>query len=295
MANENDIAILTDRVAQAMQRARVTLDNSVDALSDENFGRLLDHRVEDIRALTDVAAPVQEAEFEAEVQRRLADRTQDPRDADNAREARSDVMRPFTNAQEEGQQFVRRVNAAQEQLAEFHHDLGVSGAGLDQALNDLDTLRTFPESRESADELRTRVNHLRDLTVNAYQGVQTASNHLENAKGAAQAFGRSDMGVDKYRLSTAIRETGAELQGDVAKTREGLGTVRNDLAAEMPEVHESAEYGYRQAELADAMRAGMNPTPRAEQTGGQETEAGNGEQDPRLRAAQQASHFSNEL
>ena len=294
MANEKDIAILTDRVAQTMNRARVTLGNSVDALNSENFGRILMGRMEDVRSLSAASGLVQEAEFEAEVQRRLADRTRDPRDAEKADEARGDVLRPFGHAQEEGRDFVRRIAAAQEELAEFRHDLHVSGAALDQALKDVDTLETFPESRDSADELRTRVDHLRTLTVNADQGLQAAGNHLENAKGAAQQFGRTEMEVDRYRLSDAIRETGAALHGDVTKTREGLGKLRDDLAAEMPRAQESAGYGYKQAELADAMRAGMNPPPGATQTGDLTTESGNGAQDPRLRTAQRASDTSQE-
>jgi hypothetical protein len=294
MANENEIAILTDRVAQIMNRARVTLANSVDALNGENFGRLLDSRMADIQALTAAAGPVQEAEFEAEAQRRFADRTQDPRDAEDAREARTDVLRPFANAQQEGQDFVRRINAAQEQLAGFRQDLRRSAEHLGEALNHVDTLKTFPESRALADELRTRVNHLGTLTVNADKGLQAAGNNLDNAKGAAQQFGRTEMEVDKYRLSNAIRETGASLQGDVTKSRDGLGTVRKDLAAAMPEVHESAEYSHKQAELADAVRAGLNPTPREAQTGDLATESGDGAQDPRLRLAQQASDINNE-
>ncbi|MET9275820.1 hypothetical protein [Kribbella sp. NPDC003557] len=295
MANENDIAILTDRVAQTMRRARIVLENSADALSGENFGRLLQARMEDVRSLSGAAERVQEAEFEAEVQRRMADRTQDPRDAESAREARGDVLRPFGYAQEEGQDIVRRMNAAQEQLAEFRHDLQLSGSALDEALGDVDTLGTFPESRATAEGLRSRLHHLRTLTADADTGLRTASNHLEDAKGAAQQFGRVQMDVDRYRLSTAIRETGESLKDDVSKTQEGLGSVRDGLVAERQNVEEMAQYGHEQAELADAMRAGLNPTPAAAQTGDRTTaEPGNGAQDPRLRLAHQASDTSHE-
>ncbi|MEV0791857.1 hypothetical protein [Kribbella sp. NPDC050459] len=295
MANENDIAILTDRIAQAMRRARIVLESSADALSNENFGRLLQARMEDVRSLSGAAERVQEAEFEAEVQRRMADRTQDPRDAESAREARDDVLRPFGHAQEEGQDVVRRIDAAQEQLAEFRHDLELSGSALDDALGDVGRLGTFPESRATAEGLRPRLHHLRTLTANADTGLRTASNHLEDAKGAAQQLGRVQADVDRYRLSTAIRETGESLKGDVSKTEQGLGTVRDGLVAERQNVDDMAKYGHEQAELADAMRAGMNPTPAAAQTGDRAApEPGNGAQDPHLRLAQQTSETSHE-
>jgi len=279
MANENEIAELTDRVAQIMNRARYTLDYSVDALSDENFGRTLDYRMQDVDALTDAAEPLQDAEFEAEVRRRLAERTQDPSDIESASEARIDVERSFSNAQEEGQGFARRTDAAQEQLADFRHDLQRSGRELDEALSHVDTLATFPESRATANELRTRVMHLRTLTENADEGLQTANNHLEDAKDAAVRFGRAGMSVDRNELSKAITKTGESLRGGVKETGDGLGTVRKDLADAMPGVHQDADYSHKQAELADAMRAGMNPPAGHAQTGDLATESGDGAQD----------------
>jgi hypothetical protein len=294
MANEKEIAELTDRVAQIMNRARYTLDYSVDALSDENFGRTLDYRMQDVAALTDAAEPVQEAEFEAEVQRRLADRTQDPRDAESARKARDEVVRPFTDAQAEGQGIVRRINAAQEQLSGVRQDLQLSARQLDEALTHVAKLKTFTESRTTAYELHTRVSSLQTLTENANAGLGVADQHLENVKGAAQQFGRADTDVDRNRLSKTITQTAASLQGDLTKTGDGLGTVRKDLADAMPDVHENAEYSHKQAELADAMRAGMNPPPGDAQTGDLAAESENGVQDARLRIAQRLSGINNE-
>src|SRR5262245_41583918 len=124
MANENDIAILTDRVAQTMTRARIALATVADSLSEQNFGRVLESRMADIQAMSDRVGPVQDAEFEAEAQRRFAERTGEPRDAEDLRDARNDVQRQFGYARDEGTDFARRIGRTQEQLADIRDDLG---------------------------------------------------------------------------------------------------------------------------------------------------------------------------
>lgn len=270
MANENDIAILTDRVRQAMTRARMTLGEAADALSEQQFGQMLETRMEDVRSMSAGVERIQDAEFDAEAQRRLAERTGEPRDAEDLKDARNDVLHRFRGAQEQGQYVAQRIGSAQVHLAEIRDDLGRSGAGLDDALRDVDRLETFPEFGDKATSLRTRVTAMRAHTAAAYRGLQTADEHLGAAQAAAGQFGRLERDVedvDRYRLSSTVTATETSVTSEVQQTREGLTPVRESLAAERENIESLERDAYREAELADAIRAGTNPTPAGAQTG----------------------------
>jgi ABC-type transporter Mla subunit MlaD len=296
MANETDIAILTDRVAQAMYRARGTLDSVADSLQDKNYGRLLDNRLEDIAQLRSGADRVREAEFEAGAQGRLAAQTQDRGDVLRWQEADDQVRRSFNYAAQDAGDLGSRIGRAQGELEELHDDLSRSSAFLDQALKDVDTLQQFPEyGTEAADQLRTRVTNLKNLTNQTDAGLKTAYDQLGNARATAFQLERTTMQVGDNAHSTAIRDASTSLTADVNRTRDGLTDVRQGIDAKMHDVNAMAQYGVdeanRAAELENAVRAGTNPTTAAEQAGA-DPSAGNGVQDPRLRFMQRPGQES---
>lgn len=303
MANENDIAILTDRVAQAMHMARQRLDMVAESLQDKNYGRLLDNRLEDIDQLRGVGSRVRDAEFEAEAQGRLAQRTQDPGDVARWQDADDQVRRSFNSAAQDAGDLGSRIGRAQNELEEFHDELGRSSAFLDQALRDIDTLEQFPEyGAEAADELRTRVTHLKDLTTQTDTGLKAAYDQLGNARTTAYQLEQTSLQVGDGAHSAAIQDASTSLTVDMNRTRDGLTNVREGIDARMYNVNEMAQYGAdeanRTAELANAMRAGTNPTPRDQQTGDraadQESGSSGGVQDPRLRFMRGAPDTSQE-
>jgi hypothetical protein len=290
MANERDIAILTDRVAQAMARARATLDNTADSLSDANFGRVMEYRLEDVENLATGAGRVQQAEFEAEVQGRVASRTQDRGDMERWSDADHQVRVSFNSAAQDAGDLGSGIGRVQRELSEFRDDLGRSAAGLEQALRDIDTLEQFPEyGRSESEGLRTRLSNLKNLTTQADAGLENAFNHLDNARTTANQLERTSLQVGEGRHSAAVRDTATSLTIDVNRTRDGLAGVREGIDRNMHDVHNMAQYGIdeanRAAELENAVRAGTNPPAHAEQSGDRapEQESGNGVQDPRLR------------
>ncbi|WP_350277475.1 hypothetical protein [Kribbella sp. HUAS MG21] len=303
MASAQDIPFLTDRVAEAMNRARATLDMVADSLQDRNYGRLLDNRLEDIAQLQSGAGRVREAEYEAEVQGRLASASRDPGDVARWQDADDRVRLSFNSAAQDAGDLASRIGRAQNELEEFHDDLGRSSAFLDQALRDVDELGNTPEyGAEAAAELRTRVTHLRDLTAQADTGLKTAYDQLGNARTTAIQLEQAQLQVGGGVHSAAIQDASTSLTVDVNRTRDGLTGVREGIDRQMHNVNESAQYSIdeanRTAELAHAMRAGTNPTPRSEQVGerpaDQESGSNGGIQDPRLRLMRGAPDTSQE-
>ncbi|WP_427895485.1 hypothetical protein ACQHIV_17220 [Kribbella sp. GL6] len=292
MANERDIATLTDRVAQAMSRARATLDRVADDLQDRNYGRLLDRRLEDVGTLRADGGRVQQAEAEAEAQGRIASRTQDRGDMTRWQEADDQVKRSFGTAQQDAGDLGSRIGAAQRELTVFHEDLAGSSAGLDQALRDVDTLEQFPEygRSETSEGLRARLTHLKNLTTQTDAGLKTAYDRLDTARQTAFRFEQTSLQVGGGQHSAAVRDVGNSLTADIGGAREGLVDVREGIDRRMVDVNGAAQYGIdeanRTAELANAVRAGTNPTTEAEQAGDQAAQQPDGAQDPRIRFMQ---------
>ncbi|NIK60921.1 hypothetical protein [Kribbella shirazensis] len=303
MANERDIAILTDRVAQAMNRARATLDYVADSLQDRNYGRLLENRMEDIGQLQAGGDRVRQAEFEAEAQGRLASRTGDRGDMARWAEADDQVRLSFNHAAQDAGDLGSRIGRAQGELEDFHDDLGRSSAFLDQALSDVDTLEQFPEyGAEAAGELRTRVAHLQNLTTQTDAGLKTAYDRLGNARATAFQLEQASLQVGDGAHSAAIRDASTSLTIDVSRTRDSLTDVREGIDSRMHNVNEMAQYSIdeanRAAELEHTMRIGMPPAISAEQGGerpaDQESGTSGGVQDPRLRLMRGATDAGQE-
>ncbi|GAA3086075.1 hypothetical protein JOF29_007659 [Kribbella aluminosa] len=293
MATELSIATLTGRVAQSMSRARATLDSVADSLQNKNYGRMLQSRLEDIDTLNAGGARVQQAEYESEVQGRLATRTQDRGDMDRWSDADTQVRRSFNSAQQDAGHLMSRIGAAQSELNGFHEDLTRSSASLDQALRDVDTLEQFPEygKSETSEGLRNRLTDLKGLTTRADSGLKAAFDQLENARTTAGRLELASLEVGDGRHSAAIRIAGTSLTSDVRGARDGLSEVRDHIDANMTDVNDMAQYGIdeavRTAELKNAVRAGTNPTTEAEQAGDHPPQQQpSGAQDPRIRFMQ---------
>ncbi|MEU8226076.1 hypothetical protein [Kribbella sp. NPDC048915] len=306
MANERDIAILTDQIAQAMNRARATLDNVAHSLSGPEFDRLLVRRLEDVESLDVGARRVEMAEQEAAETGRVAQGSEDRYSMERWSDADTQVRRSFGSAQADAGDLASRIGAAQRELTEFHDDLGRSTAYLDQALRDVDALEQFPEygRSEASEGLRDRLQHLRGLTTGADAGLKVAFDRLDSARRTASEFEMQTHAVGEGRHSAAVRDTSNALRQDLQGTRAGIADVREGIDARMYDVHASAQYGVdeaiRMAELANAVRAGTNPTQHTEQTGDRAADqqagsnGGNGVQDPRLRLMRGAPETTQE-
>jgi hypothetical protein len=282
MANERDIAILTDQIAQTMNRARITLDHVADSLSDGNFDRVMSYRLQEAEAFQyEGANRVRQAEMEG-----------DPEFENYA----------FRSAQTQADELSSDLRRAQGQLGEFRDDLGHTAALLQGAMRDVDTLEQFPEyDKEAASVLRNRLQHLHGLTVNADEGLRFAGDRLESARQAADQFWQQDRPQGYGQARVAIEQTGEAVYQDVRGSRRGLAEVREDIDASMYDVHASTQYGFdearRAAETEHAMRVGLNPTKPSEQAGDrgadQQTPS-TGVQDPRLRLMRGAPETTQE-
>jgi hypothetical protein len=267
MVDADDVAILTGRVAQAMQRARSSLDGVAQSLSGYEFDKVLQRRLEEVESFGAGVGRVQQAEYDAEQQGRIASQSQDHYVMERWNDADLQVRRSFGYAQGEAGNLASGIGAAQRQLMEYRDDLAGTAASLDQALKDVDVLERFPEYGQ-ADELRGRLTNLRALTTSADAGLGDAFDRLENARSTAARFERAEQfEVGHGRHSEAVRDTTSRLRAGMNWTRDEVSNVRESIDAKMSDVHAMAEYGVSEAtkaaDLANAVRAGSNPTQRA--------------------------------
>lgn len=288
MANEAEIAGRTDLIAKAMLETHSTMRDVLNGLGevDQTIGRHL----EDVQRLAGSAANVRGAEQSAERIGQVA-RTQDPRAMDQWNDADMRVRHTFGASQVAAGELSSRIGGGQRDLEQLRDRLAYSSGRLDQALQHLDALDQLPEYRGSKQStgLRDRLNQLKINTARADGGVRATVDRLGEARRSALAFETSPVQIGDSRHSKAVEATSESLRSTVTGARTRLRSTGTDIYEEGGQVGEAIRFGITQAnegrgaqqaaELANAMRAGSNPTlPSA-----QNTSSGQGAQDPRHR------------
>jgi hypothetical protein len=289
MANEAEIAGRTDLIAKAMVETNRTMRTVLHDLGevDKSIGRHL----EDVQRLAGTAGNVRGAEHGAEQVGAVAQRTRDPEAMDRWNDADMHVRRTFGQSQVAAGELSSRIGSSQRDLEEVRDKLAYSSGRLDQALEHLDALDRLPEYGGSAQStgLRTRLEQLKVATARADAGVRETVERLGGARKSAVAFENSQVEIGESRHSRAVDETSESLRNTVMQARTSLRDTGNTIYDERTQVGEATQYGINQAnesraaqqdpELADALRAGSNPTPQSAQHVGR----GPAEQDLRHR------------
>ncbi|MEU4393150.1 hypothetical protein [Kribbella sp. NPDC023855] len=272
MADEEQVAWLTDQIANSLTKAQVTMKAVAD--STHEFDRVMGRRLEDVRTLPDTASRVRRAEGEGRVARNGDERDQ----ADRV------VRGGFRSAQETAGQLAGRLGDAQRELGELREDIERSSkmlAGGTKALDELESLpgRKTPET----ENLRSRLENFRRGVDAAATNLDQAMGRLQTARRTATEFEVRPMAIDDSgRVSGAIEATSSDLKTEVKAARAGLEGLTRQVDNDQPNAHKAAA---QSVELANAARAGLNPT----QPSAQRATAGKAEQDLRHREGAQSA------
>ncbi|MFI5708808.1 hypothetical protein [Kribbella sp. NPDC051620] len=254
-------ASLTDQTASALVAARSAMMSARQATAD--FDRLLDARLDEAGTL---GVPAQRAR-EGEYAGRQAD---NPGARDNATD---DIRRALYSAGLTSDQLNGRLQRDLGQLEQIGDDLDRSSRTLTHAKSFLDELEQLPVERdeqtgeptpEAAEQLRQtsilrqRVSTIESSIGEATTGVKGAETQLKQARETARNLVQSPPGVGTDgRISNAIDQTREELGSNLRSARQQLDGANQDLTAARPAAEEAA---HRSVDLANATRAGLNPT-----------------------------------
>ncbi|MEV6417692.1 hypothetical protein [Kribbella sp. NPDC051718] len=255
-------ANLTDQTASALVAARSAMLSAREATAD--FDRLLEARLEEAGSL---GVPAQHAR-EGEYAGRQAD---SPGARDNATD---DIRRALYSAGLTSDQLNGRLQRDIGQLEQIGDDLDRSSRALTHGKSFLDELEQLPVERdeqtgeptpEAAEQLkqtailRQRVSTMENSIGTASTGVRNAETQLKSARETARRLVQSppSVGTDG-RISNAIDQTREELGSNLRSARQRLDGANQDLTAGRPAAEEAAQ---RSVDLANATRAGLNPTP----------------------------------
>lgn len=289
MANEAEIAGRTDLIAKAMIETNRTMRDVLNDLGEADKG--IGRHLEDVQRLAGSAGNVRAAEHAAEQIGAVAQRTRDPQTMDQWSDADMRVRRTFGTSQVAAGELSSRIGSSQRGLEEIRERLAQSRGRLDQAMKHLDALDQLPEyaGSQQSTGLRARLDQLKVVTARADAGVRETMEGLGGARRSAAAFENSQVQIGESRHSKAVEQTSESLRTTVTQARTRLRDTGNTIYDERTQVGEAAQYAINQAnesqatqrdpDLADALRAGSNPTPQAAQQVGR----GPAEQDLRHR------------
>jgi hypothetical protein len=254
-------ANLTEQTAAALIAARSAMNSAMDATAD--FDRLLDARLDEAGNLAISAQRAREGEQVA----RLTDNPAAREDATD------DVRRAFYSAGLTSDQLDGRLQKDVGQLEQIGDDLARSSRALAHGKSSLDELGQLPVERDeqtgeptpqAAEQLKQtailqqRVRSMENSLGAASAGVKGAETQLKAARATARNLVvTSPNNVAEGRISTAIDDTRAEIGGNLRSARRSLDGANQDLASGRPAADEAAA---RSADLANATRAGLNPT-----------------------------------
>jgi chromosome segregation ATPase len=272
MADEEQVARLTDQIANSLAKAQSTMKAVADATHD--FDRVMGRRLEDVRTLPQVATNVRKAEAEGRVARNGTER-------DNA----DDLVRGgFRSAQVTAGHLVEQLGGAQRELEQLRREIEQSSKMLEGGAKALDELERLPDRKTPETEnLRSRLDNFRRGVDAAGTGLGQAMGRLETARRTAAEFEVRPMAIDDSgRVSGAIETTASGLNTEVKAARAGLEGLTQQVDRDQPDARQAAA---KSIELANAARAGLNPT----QPSAQRATAGNAEQDLRHREGIQSA------
>jgi len=232
-------AALAEMTANALNAARTSLGEAADVTD------IVDRRLRDaehgVGVLSDQANRVRYAETGEEAEFPLR----------TARYAANDVQEDLRKAQGGIDEVRDRLEQSARAIA----------AGRDY-LNELDEL---PGQRSEAnDQLRYRLAAFDRAVHGAMAGAERTSWRLRAARENLEPLLNVPGTVhDQSRTAAVIQEAGSDATQAVDGARGGIRTLREDFEATWSE---ASNISRDSSELADVLRAGMNPTKPSEQT-----------------------------
>jgi chromosome segregation ATPase len=231
-------AVLAEMTANALHAARSNLGAAAD------LTETVDNRLRDVEyGVVQVSAQANRVRFA---------------------ETEDEVELPLRTARHAAYEVQEDLQRAQRGIGEVRERLEQSAIAIASGRDFLNELDELPGQRSEANEqLRYRlaafdraVHDAMDGTERTDWRLRTARENLEpllNVPGAVE---------DQERTAAVIREAGAEATQSVEGARGGIRSLREDFDHTRSEaMHVSRD----SSELADALRAGMNPTKPSEQ------------------------------
>ncbi|MFG1815943.1 hypothetical protein ACGFIF_19425 [Kribbella sp. NPDC049174] len=233
-------AALAEMTANALNTARTSLGDAAD-LTD-----VVDRRLRDVEHGVGV----------------LSDQANRVRFAENQEEAEF-PLRTARYAAYDVQEDLRRAQGGIDEVRDRLEQSARSIAAGREFLNELDEL---PGQRSEAnDQLRYRLAAFDRAVHGAIAGVERTDWRLRTARENLEPLVNVPGTVhDQGRAAAVIQEAGSDATQAVDGARGGIRTLREDFEATWSE---ASNISHDSNELADALRAGMNPTKPAEQTG----------------------------
>lgn len=272
MANEDQVAYWTDKIANAMMKARGNLEAVVSATGEPSFDRMLARRLEDLETLRAGADRVRAAEVAARSVENDENSTDDQR-----YDAGLEVRKALWGAQQTAGVLMERIRESASDIGGLGELLNESSEAIDTGIEHLGKLQALPGHTNSDTMLlRVRLNNLSNAVTMAQGTLDRAMTRLDSARITAARFevSASDLDGNEPR-SVVVDRTGSQLETDVSVAREGLKGLNGQVSIAAPGAHEATQ---QSVDLANAaIAAARNPTPES----AQRISGGTGEQDYR--------------
>jgi chromosome segregation ATPase len=253
-------AALKEQTAAALVAARTAMVSAVEASGD--IDSVLEARLDEVKGLSRSAEQARDFEQAGRLAKTPA-----------AFESATDDLRgALRGAARTADEFDARIRTNLGQIADIGDDLQRSSRALGDGKAFLDQLEQMPgQQDESTNALRQRLGSMERALGTATADVRGAESQLKSARQTAQRLMASSMSVDTSgQTSIAIDDTRAKLGSDLKAARNGLSGANQSLGDARPDAEQVAR---QSADLANAARAGLNPTP----TSAQRTPSGSSE------------------
>jgi predicted nucleic acid-binding Zn-ribbon protein len=176
-----------------------------------------------------------------------------------------EVRRQFGNAQELAGDVDRRLRAGASGLQNTQDHLEQSARAIAAGRQFVGELEQLPGQQNArVAQLRDRLANLDRAVRGAMEGVDRTGAQLTAARRNLEPVleGRAYTD-DPARTAAVVNEAGSTVDQDVLNARNSIRGLREDFDTTRPDVNAAARDS---DELATAIRAGTNPTPRAQQT-----------------------------
>lgn len=176
-----------------------------------------------------------------------------------------EVHRQFGSAQELAGDIDRRLRAGTSGLRDAQDHLEQSARAIAAGRQFVGELEQLPgQQNERTAQLRERLANLDRAVHGAMDGVERTGSRLTAARRNLEPVleGRAYTD-DPARTAAIVNEASSTVDRDVLNARNSIRTLREDFDTTRPDVAAAARDS---DELATAIRAGTNPTPRAQQT-----------------------------
>jgi predicted nucleic acid-binding Zn-ribbon protein len=176
-----------------------------------------------------------------------------------------EVRRQFGNAQELAGDVDRRLRAGASGLQNTQDHLEQSARAIAAGRQFVGELEQLPGQQNArVAQLRDRLANLDRAVHGAMEGVDRTGAQLTAARRNLEPVleGRAYTD-DPARTAAVVNEAGSTVDQDVLNARNSIRGLREDFDTTRPDVNAAARDS---DELATAIRAGTNPTPRPQQT-----------------------------